>query len=329
MSLTRTFGAFVGLLGGGDDGDSSVALETRLVELLAGKDGWTGGGAVKQPSREEALKENDGPSGGPKVAKTIEGGEEDGPQTMTVTVVSEAPEAPEPFSPSDVLIAARKVDWASASAGAVFGGDDGPVATEGADALNGTEGGDRIDGLGGDDVIDGGEGDDDLSGGDGDDTLLGGRDDDDLRGGDGDDLLDGGRGDDELRGGEGDDVLLGGRGDDDLFGDAGDDSLDGGRGEDEIHGGDGDDTLLGERGADWLEGGDGRDVFVFEHGDGVDAIADFTLGDDVVDLSALNTGFAALSIAATAGGAEIGYGGGVVLLEGVAAGDLDATDFVF
>ena len=36
-----------------------------------------------------------------------------------------------------------------------------------------------------------------------------------------------------------------------------------------------------------------------------------------------------LIMGATAGGAEIGYGGGVVLLEGVAAGDLDATDFIF
>ena len=334
MSLTRTFGAFVGLLGG-DDEEPVAAQEARLAELLGGKGDWTGGGAVKQPSREEALEEADGPSGGPKVAKPHEDDDEDGPKTMTVTVVSEEPDASEPFSPADARFGVRMIDWASASAGSVL---DGPEATEGDDDLSGTEGGDRIDGLGGDDAIDGGDGDDDLSGGrgdddlrggDGDDTLRGGRDDDDLRGGDGDDALEGGRGADALRGGEGDDDLDGGRGNDDLFGGAGDDSLDGGRGDDDLRGGGGDDTLLGERGADRLEGGAGRDVFVFEHGDGADAIVDFTLGEDVVDLSALNTGFAALSIAAAAGGAEIGYGGGVVLLETVSASDLDANDFVF
>ena len=38
----------------------------------------------------------------------------------------------------------------------------------------------------------------------------------------------------------------------------------------------GDDTLNGKAGSDWLFGGDGDDVFVFEVGDGDDAVADFT-----------------------------------------------------
>jgi len=59
-----------------------------------------------------------------------------------------------------------------------------------------------------------------------------------------------------------------------------------------LAGGAGDDTLDGGAGRDNLTGGEGNDIFVFSdtsHSDNAnrDAIADFTIGEDMIDLSAL------------------------------------------
>ena len=87
--------------------------------------------------------------------------------------------------------------------------------------------------------------------------------------------LRGGKGEDELRGGSGSDVLKG-RGGSDL-----------------IAGGDGDDRLIGGGGADKLAGGEGADTFVFRkpgHSRNCDpdTILDFTSGEDIIDLSAID-----------------------------------------
>ena len=66
-----------------------------------------------------------------------------------------------------------------------------------------------------------------------------------------------------------------------------DDVLDGGAGDDRVFGQLGDDTLSGGTGDDYLEGGIGNDVFAFEDGSGSDVIGDFTIGEDLLDLSNL------------------------------------------
>lgn len=93
-----------------------------------------------------------------------------------------------------------------------------------------------------------------------------------------DDILSGGAGNDMLRGMAGDDLILGGRGADTLIG---------GRGSDRLIGGAGDDVLIGAKGADVLTGGSGADTFVILSGANRDTITDFTAGEDVIDVTAL------------------------------------------
>jgi len=114
----------------------------------------------------------------------------------------------------------------------------------------------------------------------------------------------GGDGGDKFTGGVGMDVLMGNKGDDTLTGRAGDDMLHGGDGKDTIDGGDGDDEIRGGAGEDKLTGGDGADEFEFlmasdsrlsgyvtktgaemGAGMGMDTIADFVSGTDVIVLS--------------------------------------------
>ena len=87
--------------------------------------------------------------------------------------------------------------------------------------------------------------------------------------------------------------LYGLKGDDLLEGGAGRDWLDGGEGEDRLDGGAGDDILIGGGGRDWLTGGAGRDTFrLTSRNDAkmsaMDRILDFTHGQDVIDLSAVD-----------------------------------------
>ena len=144
-------------------------------------------------------------------------------------------------------------------------------------------------------------------------------------GGEGDDRLEGGGDPDDLYGEEGADSLYGGTGADRLFGGEGSDTLDGGTGNDLLLGGEGDDRLTG---------GAGADIFVFTPDHGTDTIADFTHGEDRIDLSALGgvAGFDDLRIETYANTTVIDLpccGGGIVRLEGTAADDLDASDFIF
>jgi Ca2+-binding RTX toxin-like protein len=116
-----------------------------------------------------------------------------------------------------------------------------------------------------------------------------------IRGGGGNDTIAGGRADDVLRGGNNDDAIWAAGGNDILYGDLGDDVLGGGFGNDTIFGGDGFDFIVGGRGADRLTGGADSDVFVFtqfeESRSGAgnrDVITDFTIEQDIIDLSRMS-----------------------------------------
>ena len=111
------------------------------------------------------------------------------------------------------------------------------------------------------------------------DTLAGDMRDNVLQGRDGNDNLYGGPG-------GGDDRLYGGKGDDKLYGGIGADILEGGPGNDELNGGADADRLYGSTGDDRLKGGPGPDIFVFEPGQYINTIVDFTLNEDKIDLSA-------------------------------------------
>ncbi|GGK55165.1 calcium-binding protein [Amphritea balenae] len=121
-------------------------------------------------------------------------------------------------------------------------------------ARSGYESNDQLEGTDAGDILSGGGGNDSLNGFAGDDYLIGGS---------GDDLLSGGAGDDDQFGGQGNDTLSGGEGTDYLLGGEGDDTLDAGVGNDVITGGLGDDLL---------KGGLGNDIYIFNRGDGKDAI---------------------------------------------------------
>jgi Ca2+-binding RTX toxin-like protein len=148
------------------------------------------------------------------------------------------------------------------------------------------------------------------------------------------DWADGNGGSDTILGGSGNDVLLGGQGNDNLSGNSGDDRLNGDSGRDKISGGAGNDTIAGGQGDDNLTGGGGNDVFVFAHGGGDDVVHDFQSGRDRIDVSAFGfesfRDLKALIDAHGPGGTMIDLAPGAsVLLEGVAADDLRAADFLF
>lgn len=155
----------------------------------------------------------------------------------------------------------------------------------GANELDGGDGNDRLWGGNGDDRLEGGNQADNLFGEQGDDVLLGGNGWDWLEGRADNDHLDGGAGYDRLRGGNGDDVIIGG---------LGWDTLEGGSGDDIMQGDNGEDRLIGGTGFDIMTGGLNADTFVFQtvSESGLwlnsDRITDFTQGEDVIDLSAID-----------------------------------------
>ncbi|MEG4048095.1 hypothetical protein QUA25_25775, partial [Microcoleus sp. Pol17C6] len=151
----------------------------------------------------------------------------------------------------------------------IFGG-------KGNDFLHGREGMDIIYGNKDDDFIDGGKDNDTLYGGKGNDILLGSQGDDNLFGQQGNDTICGGEGNDLINGDEGADILGGCAGNDTLFGGAENDTLTGGKGSDLLDGGMGNDSLIG---------GSGNDIFALKAGQGLDLIADFTVGQDLIGLS--------------------------------------------
>lgn len=161
------------------------------------------------------------------------------------------------------------------------------------------------DGTNGDDIIFGEAGNDRIYTQKGADVVYGGDDDDYISGStygdDGDDIFYGQGGSDELKGRAGNDKLFA----DDPFslGLPGNDKLRGGDGDDLLVGGNGRDLLYGENGDDWLvaspegqsimTGGAGHDVFSFlDLPEGkAHNIEDFTVGEDVLNISDLLSGY--------------------------------------
>ncbi|MFZ6049904.1 peroxidase family protein [Pseudomonas sp. CR3202] len=100
-----------------------------------------------------------------------------------------------------------------------------------------------------------------------------------------------------------------------------------------IVGGAGQDALFGLGGNDYLVGGAGNDIFVFGAGFGQDTIADFTIGQDRLNIE--NLGITAanfvgnVSIAAVAAGTQVTIGANSITLVGVAdANSVTQADFI-
>ena len=169
----------------------------------------------------------------------------------------------------------------------------------------------------------------------GNDSIFGTSGNDTLFGGEGDDLID-------ARGGD-DGNIDGGPGDDDLYGGPGDDYVRGGFGSDRIFGGPGMDRVVSgaDEANDEMYGGSGCDTFVFRKRFGEDTIFDFEDGCDKIDLSQYNPKFRAdfndLEISISGSDISIffwftkqgGYGGTIVLKDGVGNVSVDESDFIF
>jgi len=110
----------------------------------------------------------------------------------------------------------------------------------------------------------------------------------------------------DLIGGDNSDELFGFGGNDELLGRDDDDYLDGGAGDDRIWGHDGDDDLIDGEGKDNLFGGDGEDIFILYADGQADAIKDFEIDEDMIDVSAWGvTEFSELEITTHATGKSI------------------------
>jgi len=144
----------------------------------------------------------------------------------------------------------------------------------------------------GTDIVRSGAGNDDIRTGGGRDVIHSGA---------GNDTIDSGAGYDFVSAGTGDDIARTGDGVDYAYGGAGNDLLDLGPWRDYGYGESGDDTIIGGSGGDFLWGGSGADTFVYLSASdsfayhlpsatfGFDTIGDFSLGEDILDFTALGT----------------------------------------
>lgn len=102
-----------------------------------------------------------------------------------------------------------------------------------------------------------------------------------------------------------------------LTGNAGDNRLAGMAGNDVLSGGAGNDRLIDGTGSDVLIGGAGKDTFVLQADGAYDRIADFTLGQDRIDLSGWTglTAISQLTLLTTSTGLSIRFGAESLLVQ--------------
>jgi len=129
-------------------------------------------------------------------------------------------------------------------------------------------------------------------------------------------------------------AVEGTEGNDELVGGSGDDAFNGNGGNDFIAGEGGNDTLFGGSGNDYLEGGNGADTFVFsapDTGASFDTIADFEIGVDTLDVSALVDSFDDLNIVSSGANVAIFFSKfqSVVFSNLTDVNALTADDFFF
>jgi len=188
-------------------------------------------------------------------------------------------------------------------------------------------------------VIQAGDGNDVVNGLAGNDRLFGNNGDDRLSGAVGIDQLFGQAGNDRLFGAHGNDILVGGNDHDQLFGGAGNDVLRGQSGNDRLVGGGGADRLFAGGGNDVLLGGAGNDLHVFSSGIdmavfagrwGFDRIVNFTVGEDLLDLSRVAGLNSVRQLSINDDGADtiVSYGGSGVRLVNVDHNLIDDDDVI-
>ncbi|MEG4226804.1 MULTISPECIES: DUF7948 domain-containing protein [unclassified Microcoleus] len=193
----------------------------------------------------------------------------------------------------------------------------------------GTDGDDTLGGDSSDDVFSGKKGNDLIFGFNGNDWINGNQGNDLINGGFGDDTLYGGKGIDTITGSDGGDIIFGNLGDDILEGSTGNDTVRGGKGNDLLIGGDGDDFLSGEMGDDTLLGGIGSDRFLLSIDAGIDTVADFEDGKDLLTLASGVT-FSQLAITESNGITQISLastGKVFASLTGVSSSLIGVADF--
>ena len=193
------------------------------------------------------------------------------------------------------------------------------------DTMTGNAEANRFDGGSGNDQIFGLAGNDTLNGQDGDDALFGGLGNDIIGGGFGNGGLFGEAGNDQIYGGEGNDYIEGGDGDDVIWGQLGNDQIIAGAGNDF--------AVLGE-GDDFFRLGAGNDRLRFDYDNGKDTVADFNLGNDVIDFTFTDMTRDVLVANAieTTQGVLLNLGSGSILLAGLTWGQIDwagSGDFIF
>ncbi|UTW56215.1 calcium-binding protein [Kordiimonas sp. SCSIO 12610] len=131
-------------------------------------------------------------------------------------------------------------------------------------------------------------------------------------------------------------VIDGTSGNDTLEGDLGDDTISGGAGNDSIDGVGGVDVINGGAGDDTISGFGSGSRLVFEDGHGLDVVQNFNPSEDIIDLSALTTGFNSfddvLALSSGFGGdvrITTSAAGSEIFLQNVNLADLSASNFIF
>ncbi|GHF25570.1 serralysin [Kordiimonas sediminis] len=216
----------------------------------------------------------------------------------------------------DTLLGGSWNDDAVSNNGVFDFGEENPL-TRGGNTIWAGSGDDLVIGDASNDILGGGLGHDEMHGGGGADVLYAGTS----------------TGADTLFGEGGNDTLFGGAGDDRLWGGNGEDLIYNGAGNDHVIGGYGNDTLWGGGGNDTLAGSGGQDVFAFSASTGVDVVEDFTVSEDILDLSetalASVPDFSSIAVQ-TDTGLFVDLGGGnSILLLGLTSTDIDTMTIVF